>query len=190
MQVGVGYNFTDFNDDLTHLDYTAQGPFFRITVKFHEGSFKKKARARERRKERLVERSGHIYPEAIEAYKVSYEVPSSEADKPENDIEELWIKVLTGDGDMNSAKKMAETLRKMAYRIRVIDSAPRSNFLQNTVYFAPRFKKEAERLVSRLGGDTILKPLSLYSIFDLIVVTGKNPDFPKPRAERGNLENE
>jgi len=32
VQVGVGYNFTDFNDDLTHLDYTAQGPFVRTSV--------------------------------------------------------------------------------------------------------------------------------------------------------------
>lgn len=36
IQVGVGYNFTDFNDDLTHLNYTAQGPFIRITVKFYD----------------------------------------------------------------------------------------------------------------------------------------------------------
>lgn len=33
IQVGVGYNFTDFNDDLTHLDYTSHGPFIRFTGK-------------------------------------------------------------------------------------------------------------------------------------------------------------
>lgn len=30
-KVGFGYNFSDFSDDLTSLDYTAHGPFVRIT---------------------------------------------------------------------------------------------------------------------------------------------------------------
>jgi uncharacterized repeat protein (TIGR01451 family) len=33
LQVGVGYNFTDFSDDITSLDYTSQGPFIRLSVK-------------------------------------------------------------------------------------------------------------------------------------------------------------
>ena len=33
-QIGLGYNFSKFNDDLAHLDYTSQGPFIRITGKF------------------------------------------------------------------------------------------------------------------------------------------------------------
>ena len=36
IQVGLGYNFTNFNDDLTHLDYTSQGPFVRLTAKFYD----------------------------------------------------------------------------------------------------------------------------------------------------------
>lgn len=35
-QLGFGYNFTDFNDDLTALNYTAQGPFVRLTGKFYD----------------------------------------------------------------------------------------------------------------------------------------------------------
>ncbi|MFC1510639.1 hypothetical protein ACFL49_03160, partial [Candidatus Omnitrophota bacterium] len=35
-QLGVGYNFTDFSDDLTDLDYTSQGPFVRLTGKFYD----------------------------------------------------------------------------------------------------------------------------------------------------------
>ena len=35
IQIGVGYNFTDFNDDLTHLDYTSYGPFIRVTGRFY-----------------------------------------------------------------------------------------------------------------------------------------------------------
>ncbi len=33
-QIGLGYNFSKFSDDLAHQDYTSQGPFIRITGKF------------------------------------------------------------------------------------------------------------------------------------------------------------
>lgn len=34
MKIGVGYNFTDFSDDLTDLDYRHHGPFFNVVGKF------------------------------------------------------------------------------------------------------------------------------------------------------------
>ena len=33
IQIGAGYNFTDFNDNLTYLDYTSQGPFIRLSAR-------------------------------------------------------------------------------------------------------------------------------------------------------------
>jgi hypothetical protein len=33
-RLGIGYNFTDFNDDLTDLNYNARGVFFTITNKW------------------------------------------------------------------------------------------------------------------------------------------------------------
>ncbi|MFQ5685151.1 MAG: choice-of-anchor U domain-containing protein [Candidatus Scalindua sp.] len=47
IQAAVGYNFTDFNDDLTHLDYTSQGPFIRITAKLFDRSPEEKERRKE-----------------------------------------------------------------------------------------------------------------------------------------------
>jgi uncharacterized repeat protein (TIGR01451 family) len=32
LDFGIGYNFTDFNDDLTRLNYTSQGPYIRLTA--------------------------------------------------------------------------------------------------------------------------------------------------------------
>jgi len=90
------------------------------------------------------------------------------------DVATLKLKVLSGDGDLNSAKRMAKKLGNMGYKIRLIDHAPQSNFLRNTVYFALGFQDEAKRLVSNLGDNTILKPLSWFSIFDFFVVTGNN----------------
>ncbi|MGH1403813.1 MAG: OmpA family protein [Alphaproteobacteria bacterium] len=34
MKAGVGYNFTDFSDDLTDLDYESRGPFINVVGKF------------------------------------------------------------------------------------------------------------------------------------------------------------
>ena len=89
-------------------------------------------------------------------------------------IQKLKIKVLSRDSK-NSAEKMAKKLKEMGYNIKSISYAPRSKFLRNTLYFAPEFKDEAEQLVVSLGGNTTFKPLNWPSVFDLIVVTGKNP---------------
>ena len=55
IQIGVGYNFTDFNDDLTRLDYTAHGPFFRITGKFYDRTPEEIERVKQKQKERKEE---------------------------------------------------------------------------------------------------------------------------------------
>jgi hypothetical protein len=85
----------------------------------------------------------------------------------------LRVKVLTGDGNLNSAIDMARKLESMGYTIGLIDHAPRSNFSQNTVFFASKSQHQANCLVTGLGDNTISKPLSWSSVFDLIVVTGK-----------------
>ena len=90
-------------------------------------------------------------------------------------LADLKIKVLSGDGDLRSAKNMTKKLMGMDYVIRLIGYAPRSNFKKNTVYFKPRAEKEGKLLVSKIGIHTAIKPLTWPSIFDLIVVTGKNP---------------
>ncbi len=47
-ELGLGYNFTDFNDDLTHLDYTSHGPFIRVTGKFYDRSEREKDKSKEK----------------------------------------------------------------------------------------------------------------------------------------------
>ena len=227
VQLGIGYNFTEFNDDLTHLDYTAHGPYIRITAKLFDRSPREKARAKQRRKEREEKRVrrqkererrlaaereekerqqqetiSSLLPEKIAQAKRDQEIArsikeagrveesqseitpegeetetlSSESAEPQKDIRKLEIKVLSGDGDLNSAKEMANKLTMLGYKVRLIHHAPRSTFLRNTVFFAPEFENEGKRLVSELGNNTRLKPLTWHSIFDLVVVTGRNAD--------------
>jgi small-conductance mechanosensitive channel len=88
--------------------------------------------------------------------------------------QKLKIKVLSLDSK-NSAEKTAKKLNEIGYDIKSVSYAPQSKFSRNTVYFVPEFKDEAERLVVSLGGNTTFKRLDWPSVFDLIVVTGKNP---------------
>ena len=88
---------------------------------------------------------------------------------------DLKVKVLSGDGDLGSARMMAKRLKEMNYKIRLIGHAPRSDFRANTVYYKPQFESQGRLLVSKLGDNTVMKPLTWSSIFDLIIVTGKHP---------------
>jgi hypothetical protein len=83
----------------------------------------------------------------------------------------LKLKVLSGTGKISSAKKMSKTLGSMGYKSEKVDLAPRSNFKQNTVYYAKGFEATANDIKKRLGGTAITKPLSWNSQFDIIVVS-------------------
>ena len=82
------------------------------------------------------------------------------------------VKVLTGSGGLISARKMARRLKNMGCKVNKIGYAPK-RFSKNTVFYARGFRNEAKGIVGRLGGETIAKPLTWQSIFDIIVVTGK-----------------
>jgi myosin heavy subunit len=102
------------------------------------------------------------------------QMPSSQTMSSDKDQWKIKVKVLSGDGDINSAQKIAKRLKGMGYKIENVDYAPRANFKKNIVYFSPNYEEEGKRLVQRLGSNTILKALSWPSSFHLIVVTGKN----------------
>jgi FtsZ-binding cell division protein ZapB len=103
------------------------------------------------------------------------ELATHEQEESQADVRSLKIKVLSGDGNVASAQEMARKLRSMGYSIRAVDLAPQSNFLRDTVYFTSKSRQQAKRLLSRLGSNAILKPLTWPSVFDLIIVTGKHP---------------
>ena len=87
-------------------------------------------------------------------------------------LKSIRLKVLSGEGKIDSARRMAKRLAAMGYKVESVGMAESSDYPANTVYFAANSKKEAKALASRLGKDTILKPLTWKSVFSLIVVTG------------------
>jgi len=55
-QLGVGYDFTSFADDLTDLSYKSQGPFMRMTGKFYDRKPEEIERAKQKWLEEKIQR--------------------------------------------------------------------------------------------------------------------------------------
>ena len=122
-----------------------------------------------------ISKENKVLTQKLNTFQQKQAANSSGLEKVVHDKEKIRIKVLRGDGDLNSAKKMSKKLKSVGYKIKLIDSAPRSNFKGHTVYFAPPFQTEAKQLASSIGNGIIMKPLLWSSVFNIIVVTGKNP---------------
>lgn len=93
------------------------------------------------------------------------------AKKPDG-LKSIRIKVLSGDGKIDSAKRMAKRIAALGYRVESVGMAESSDYPANTVYFTAKYKKEAKTLASKLGKESIIKPLTWKSVFSIIVVTG------------------
>jgi len=100
-------------------------------------------------------------------------IEESTAAKKQADLKSLRIKVLSGDGKIESARQMAKRISSMGYEVGGVEMADNSDYPVIIVYFAPKYKKEAITLAAKLGKGTIVKPLYWKSVFNLIVVTGE-----------------
>jgi outer membrane murein-binding lipoprotein Lpp len=104
---------------------------------------------------------------------VSAEKTEAQASVKKAAASSVKLKVLSGTGNIASGHKMSKTLKELGYEAETVAMAPRSNFKQNTVYYSKGFKDTAEDIKSELGGDTIIKPLSWNSKFEIIVVAAE-----------------
>ncbi len=85
----------------------------------------------------------------------------------------IRLKVLTGDGTLTSARKMAARLGKMGYPVQAIGFASRSNYKKNTVSCSRKFQAEGKKLAKALGKNTVTRLLTETPEFDCIVITGQ-----------------
>ncbi|MFH1075722.1 MAG: hypothetical protein V1753_02610 [Pseudomonadota bacterium] len=84
------------------------------------------------------------------------------------------IKVLSGDGKLASANKLAAQIKNIGFKVESIDMAPRSNFGKVTLYYNKDvFKKTAQEMGGKIGRPFSVKKLSWASQFDIIIVTGE-----------------
>jgi hypothetical protein len=100
------------------------------------------------------------------------DIKESPAAGKSSGLKSIRMKVLSGEGKIDSAKRMAKRLTAMGYKVESVAMAENADYPANTVYFTEKYKKEAKTLASRLGKNTIVKPLTWKSVFNLIVVTG------------------
>ena len=100
------------------------------------------------------------------------DIKESPAAGKSSGVKSIRMKVLSGEGKIDSAKRMAKRLTAMGYKVESVGMAESADYPANTVYFAAKYKKEAKTLASRLGKETIVKPLTWKSVFSVIVVTG------------------
>jgi len=81
------------------------------------------------------------------------------------------IKVLSGDGQMSSAKQISASLSSMGYRVAKVDKAGRTDFKRTTVYYAPDVKSDAMDIAGRLNAEA--RALTWKSEFNIIIVSGR-----------------
>ena len=91
-------------------------------------------------------------------------------EKRDTGLKSIRLKVLSGNGKMSSAKKMAGRLTKLGYKVEVVGMATTPDYATDTVYYKPGFEKKASDMAKKLGGRTMTKPISWSSVFDIIVV--------------------
>lgn len=89
----------------------------------------------------------------------------------DDDRSKIKIKILSGDGKLNSAKNLAKTLQSLGYSINRVALAPSTKYSKTFVYYAKDYKREGMELTEHIGKDSQLRPLSWKSIFDIIIVT-------------------
>jgi uncharacterized repeat protein (TIGR01451 family) len=165
IQVGAGYNFTDFNDDLTSLDYTVHGPFIRITGKFYDRTPEEIERARQRRLEEMIK----LW---------AWELVNKELAKPESPIcQELYryyyfAKRFEEEGKLHKAKEsyqMSLQIGKMMYteaeeyirgRIELEKKLKKDNLLALEYYRQGRLL-EAKQLWQKIKQQAQSEPITM-----------------------------
>jgi hypothetical protein len=98
-KLGVGYNFTAFNDDLTNLSYTAQGPFLRVTGSAYDRTPAERQRARARWLEERVSRW---------AWKMVYNELKRPDSKVVREMNQLYVMadVAAKNGQLDESKQL------------------------------------------------------------------------------------
>jgi cell division protein FtsB len=105
---------------------------------------------------------------AAESPQVALAQPVPE--KKDTDLKSIRLKVLSGNGKMSSAKKMAKRLTKLGYKVEVVGMATTPDYITDTVYYKSGFEKKATDMAKKIGVRAITKPTTWSTVFDIIVV--------------------
>jgi hypothetical protein len=71
---------------------------------------------------------------------------------------QIEVAIYNGSERPNAATTMANTVASLAYRIGAVENAPRRDYPETKVYYAPGGEQLAERLAAELGVGTAALP--------------------------------
>ena len=80
------------------------------------------------------------------------------------------IKVLSGTGNIGSARMLAQRLSNDGYEVKRVDMAP-THFSRNTVFYSEGSHDVAMEIAGSIGPGTAVRPLTWSSTFNIIAVT-------------------
>ena len=95
----------------------------------------------------------------------------SKAPAPSTATAKARIKVLSGDGQVSSAKQLSAKVSSLGYKVDMVGKADRSTFRGTTVYYMESVKADALKIGKALNATA--RPLTWKSEFNIIVVSGK-----------------
>ncbi|MBU0534376.1 MAG: DUF11 domain-containing protein, partial [Candidatus Omnitrophica bacterium] len=163
VQIGAGYNFTEFNDDLTYLDYTSQGPFVRLTAMLYDRTPEEVERARQRVQEEKINQwiwelvnEELAKPNSPIMLKLNYYYNTAkklQAEGKTKDAKELYEKIqMTSDMMYNEAEKYIRRRLELEKRIK------EDNQIALVYYKQGKFK-EAKELWEKITKEAKPEPI-------------------------------
>ena len=159
VRVGAGYNFTDFSDDLTSLDYTVHGPFLRVTGTLYDRTKEEIERSKKREEEEKIKQW-------------AWELVNEEAARPDSKItQELYnyfylARAAYDKGNLKEARdfysRIVETGEKMYEEAveYVRGRVKLENKLKNYDELAKIYYKEGKLLEAKKLWENIIKESS------------------------------
>lgn len=83
----------------------------------------------------------------------------------------LRIKILAAAKQADKAKGLSDKLTGLGYKIERIERATKP-FTRTTVYHASGVTREAKDMAKKLGANTVIKPISWKTVFNVIIAVG------------------
>lgn len=83
----------------------------------------------------------------------------------------LRIKILAAAKQADRGKVLSDKLTGLGYKIERIERATKP-FARTTVYYASGVNAEAKAMAKKMGAETVVKPISWKSVFNVIIAVG------------------
>ena len=88
------------------------------------------------------------------------------------------IQILDGSGDMSNARRVKTLLTSKGFRIARIGKSDKGLWRRTVLYYKKDSERRAEQVAGAIPGRLLLRPLKWRSVYDIILVVGKDRAAP------------